>query len=52
MARIKYRTSVATISPKKTNDALIDSEVTHNFFHSKEVFQNYRRLSWEVICAS
>ena len=52
MARIRYRTSVAIISPKKTNDAHIDSGAKHILFHSKEGFQNYLCLSEEVISAS
>lgn len=52
MARLKFRTSIASISSKKTNEALIDSGATHNFFHSKDFFQTYKPFDETVASAS
>ena len=44
MAKIKFRSLVAEISEKKTDDGLIDSGATHNFFHSRSSFITYTRM--------
>ena len=44
MAKIKFRSKVATVSDDKCNDACIESGVTHHFFHSKSSFRPYERI--------
>lgn len=52
MARVKFRSSIASVSTKKVYEALIDSGATHNFFHSKEFFHTYQEIHEEVRSAS
>lgn len=53
MARLKFRSSIAQVSNEKTHDALIDSEGTHHFFHSRYMFCSCQTMSKkDVLSAS
>ena len=44
MARIKYRSTVATCGEEKSKDTLIDSGGSHHFFHNKRSFIEYQSV--------
>ena len=48
MAKVK-RSKLSSLSSAKTDDALIDSGATHNFFHSVKYFKDYRRIKEEDV---
>jgi len=44
MARINFRSTIATCADEKTNDALVDSGGSHHFFHSRNDFIEYEEM--------
>jgi len=44
MAKVKFRSSVATVDDVRSDDMLVDSGGTHHFFHKQSLFRNYRRV--------
>lgn len=43
-ANVSYIPNVAEIGTSKTDDCLIDSEASHNFFYQKSVFLSYKNI--------
>ena len=52
MAKLKYRSNVASLSDEKCADAYVDSGATHHFFHSKTSFQTYEKIRPESVKAA
>lgn len=52
MAKIKFRSKVARMDEKKSNDAYIDSGATHHFFHSRGSFISYETIPDETVRAA
>lgn len=49
MGQIKYRSHLALIDYKNTDNALIDSGATHIFLHSKSSFRHYQTIEHENV---
>jgi len=49
MARIKFRSSIATCDERKKNVSLLDSGGSHNFYFSRDSFSNYRQIEPETV---
>ena len=41
MAQMKFRSTVATVSKKKSDTALVNAGGTHHLLHSKKFFKTY-----------
>ena len=52
MAKIKFKSKVATVSDEKCSNVYIDSGATHHFFHRKSSFITYERIEPESIKAA
>lgn len=52
MAKVKFRTSIATFRKDKQEDAYVDSGATHNFFHRRSSFLSYENIDQETVEAA
>ena len=49
MAKHKFKSRVATLDSKKTNDAYIDSGATHHFFYARSSFISYETIEPDTV---